>query len=727
MKIGNVLRPRLSIGIRGLSLMSAAVLSFAAGSQAQRRCDLAVNTTPGVGADTACLDLIALNGGGTPIQTASNATRISNQGMTLCKNAFGTQTTGGVADIVYVYDNSGSMGLGGGAWINPANGDTVFYQSTTGCPAGSGAGGANTNGTITIPVWNAAGLATTPTTMPRLISNTGCTSWSGDPYNARGRAFRLGITSQSTLSPLSTAGIMSFNNAVNNSQRPLVLNAANTATVLNSIAAVSGGGTLYQPPLDSSKNWLLNTAITGANRTKAVIFLSDGRPTDTTGTGNYLNILQNNYRSPPLPAGLMPPIYGIFLGKDTVGSGRLKKLSDTTGGQFHLIPPNRPDSLSSVVASIVGNIIVASAPRTVTITNTTVNQTSVSDTLAFDTAGNLSLTLDSIIALRQGTNNFRVTVTNTDGSVKVYTFSIKADGPAATTSTGDLTCYDPPTLQLRDNGGIVTAYTANAASYTVRLVRNAGDSLASVTVSAITKDSMPPIGPGDNESLTLALNNTSGNTATFQANTPFNGQSQSPANNGTLEADANGTVILSWTHPRDSREFAVDTVQGYKIPVLNGVVEITRKLPVSGGSPPLGPITSPVVVLTGPGCLYNCNGPAELAARDSLIPAFQLTTRSPFNFSVYIYDHLGQYVNKAVGGVDSAQWEAARLATGTDSVVSELKILPVSHDGRAFGTGVYILKATIQTLTLNRINAGVETRVFSAKRRFINRFGYVHP
>src|SRR5689334_17343787 len=108
---------------RRLWPLCVALLAFPA--QAQKRCDLLVKSTPGVPAGAACLDLSALKAGAPALQTAGNATRISTDGLTLCKSSLGTVSSGS-ADIVFAYDNSSSM-IPRVAWRNGTV-DTLFYS-----------------------------------------------------------------------------------------------------------------------------------------------------------------------------------------------------------------------------------------------------------------------------------------------------------------------------------------------------------------------------------------------------------------------------------------------------------------------------------------------------------------------------------------------------------------------------------------------------------------------
>jgi hypothetical protein len=278
--------------LKSLAPVACLILGAATGSPAQGlRCDLVgkdtvINGQPG----KTCLDVSALNG--QTITIPSNVTRLDNDGFSLCQSSV---STGGNADIVYIYDNSGSMAsyrlntsgqIISRAWVSANGQDTVFYFETTNCPSGSGLGGSNINGTVTYQEWNPQGTGLVTRTIPRLISNIGCSSPSGDPYNARGRAYRLGINYQSNRAPQSTAGVMSFTGTVGNVVSPRQLNsAANVTSLLDGISAVSNGGTNYRPPLDTTKRWL--TTSNTSNPNKATIFLSDG--SHNTGD-NYLAV-----------------------------------------------------------------------------------------------------------------------------------------------------------------------------------------------------------------------------------------------------------------------------------------------------------------------------------------------------------------------------------------------------------------------------------------------------
>lgn len=308
-----------------------------------------------------CLDPIALNGRNLTIP--SNVTRIDNSGFALCESS---ESTGGLADIVYVLDQSGSMNINY-AWISPDKTDTVYLQGLDNC--GFQSADSRGFGSITIP--NATTVRTIPLINPAKSPAT-CTNSSGDPFTQRGVAFKQAIEFQAQRAPNSTAGYLGFAGTVINRVRPLKLNTpTNVTTLEDGIQIRYENATNYTAPLDSAKRWLKNPAIT-SNPTKAVIFLSDGRPTqDQARIGT---VLDSAYAGQP---GKMPPVYGILMAKPTADTAILDSISRVTGGKFFLIPPSRPDSLSAVVAQILNVILRNYHPVSAVLTNNSTAPASV--------------------------------------------------------------------------------------------------------------------------------------------------------------------------------------------------------------------------------------------------------------------------------------------------------------------------------------------------------------
>lgn len=272
--------------------------------------------------------------------------RLSARGMLGCVAAlFGiAQSQARLADIVYACDQSGSMELNF-VWISPDERDTVYLSSTTGCGYTSN----DLNGFGTVIVLSELG-----TRQVRRINPAkpplGCGEFSGDPFGQRALVMRAAIDFQSSRSPGSRAGYLGFGSGLLGATPPRTLNsAADVDSVKTGIRIQNSGNTNYQIALDQAKRWLTDPDLS-PNPAKAVVFLSDGRPT-TPDTAGYLEVLSPSYAGAPGP---MPPIYGIFIGNPHPDTARLHELSRLTGGRFFLVPPTRPDSLDIVMKQILG-------------------------------------------------------------------------------------------------------------------------------------------------------------------------------------------------------------------------------------------------------------------------------------------------------------------------------------------------------------------------------------
>ncbi len=720
------------------SILSALVLAgtlalFGLGqveAQASKRCDLVVKSTPGVGAEPACLDLVSLTNGGPAFQTASNTTRISQDGFKFCPNAFQVSSTSD-ADVVFIYDNSTSM-RAAFAYINPVLNDTVYYFDDSLCTSKA------TLGTFAIDFGNGV------RTIKKLTNNSGCTSYSGDPYEVRAKVIKSAIDSMALNSPTSTAGVTGFALKNMHPLAPLQLNTTvNVNRVKDSAMIDSSAWTLYAVPLQQAYSWLKNPALIKTKK-QVIIFISDGAPVDSVG-----NKETNPTRAPYLPlVDVNIPIYSIYLGQvATKDTAKLKELSDLTHGNFTRVQPNNIAGIGAVMQSIIKSILVSTLPRSIQVTNTTFTppQISQSLTLTKNTDNSVNVALDSILGLKLGVNNFTVKVTMNDTLIRNYSFNIKADGPLAATSTTELTCYDPPTLALLNKNGVQdTAYPAGSTAYQVKLTRASND-LASVTILATAKDSTAK--PVLSDAETLVLNVGSGAAPTYLGPATVNGSSMAPVSgNAVLESDANGKLTLNWVHPRDAREFASYTLPGTIIPppkvdTVKGFVDFERVNSVSKGVILSGTITNPVVIFGGAkllranrdsatvthgDCLSNCVGNAVALADPNKTPSFIFKTASPFSYDLMIYDHFGNFVNKSKGSVSAAQWQM--LPKRGDSVAVVMSILPVASNGALIATGVYVLKATIKTqATSTKDSSGVERRTPAGNRMLINRFGYSRP
>ena len=149
----------------------------------------------------------------------------------------------------------------------------------------------------------------------------------------------------------------------------------------------------------------------------------------------------------------------------------------------------------------------------------------------------------------------------------------------------------------------------------------------------------------------------------------------------------------------------------------------------------LRPVPNPVVVHGEHTCV-NCGAVVirdvlptqEPGKLSGLGPTWRVKSKYPFNYTMSFYDNVGQFVNKAEGDVGPADFEKLRLTEAAgDSVLVQLTFLPVSHDGRALGTGAYIMRGVMQIHDQAGVKGtqGETINLVPTERTLVSRFGYI--
>ncbi|MDB5104402.1 MAG: nlpC [Fibrobacteres bacterium] len=172
--------------------------------------------------------------------------------------------------------------------------------------------------------------------------------------------------------------------------------------------------------------------------------------------------------------------------------------------------------------------------------------------------------------------------------------------------------------------------------------------------------------------------------------------------------------------PRASADLNVGLTEG----ITHGPAQINYR-----------PIPNPVVVHGKETCV-NCGDigikdilPALETGKISTVgPTWKVMTKYPFKYSMLFFDNLGQFVNKAEGQVVPEAFERLRATDKVgDSVLVELTFLPVASDGRAIGTGAYIMKGILQIQDQKGIKGsqGETITLVPTERNIISRFGYI--
>lgn len=682
------------------SLAVPSVHGAASGSNAAapKRCDWHGPLSGGEIPYSKCVDFGAMQG--KTINLPKNVTRIAADGLSFCVPP--TPTTGaGNADIVFVYDNSGSM-TADGMYVNPTTKDTSFYFLD---------GNNCKNNVITptqfVSIESKEGGTSSVVLMD---GNSGCGSnVPGDPYNARGSVIRAGIDFLNATSPTSTAGAMAFNSDVKYEQKPLLMSGAgNPAIVKASIKLDTSGSTEYRPPLILAKKWLTDPAIIKTKK-QAIIFISDG----ASNHNDYDNLVDDQ----------MPPIFSIYLSNDdTPNMDKLRDLSTKTGGTFSRVNTNDPKAMETILKGIISTITKNTQPKSATITNKsqTPPQVSKSTGATANPDGSTGMKLDSIIALKEGANQIEITLVREDTTVK-YEFTMNVAAAEIASSAGNYTCWDMPTLAAIDKKTNLPAeiYRPDNNTYQLKLTRSPSE-LGNVTVAGSSANK-------DEERIPLGnLNNNLG-FPTQTGDFTYNPAKANPGlNNGVLEVDNHGDLTFTWSHPRDAREKVTYILPGRIVPILSGNPILQIREPVTTGIifDPVK-IESQVVILDSRDkCILNCKG-TEIFHVEGGAPTWDLTVKSPFKFAVKVFDNLGQFVSESQGMLDAAAWEA--LAKSGDSATVHFKILPVSKDGQELGTGAYLMMTNITALgdEVTKNASGESIIVKNAKREYLKKFGYI--
>jgi hypothetical protein len=678
--------------------MAAASAFSATGAKAPKRCDWHGPLSGGEIPYAKCVDFAAMEG--KTITLPRNVTRIAADGISFCVPP--TPTTGsGNADIVFVYDNSGSM-TADGMYVNAATKDTSFYfLDNNNC---------RNNVIQPLQIASIESKEGGTSSVYLMDGNTGCgNNIPGDPYNARGAVIRAGIDFLHATSPTSTAGAMAFNSVVKYEQKPLPMNGTgNPAIVKASIKLDTAGSTEYTPPLTLAKAWLNDPAIIKTTK-QAIIFISDG----ASNHNDYDGLVDAN----------MPPIFSIYLSNDdTPNMDRLRDLSTNTGGTFSRVNTNDPKAMETILKGIISTITKNTLPKSATITNKSLAppQVSKSTGATANPDGSTGMKLDSIIALKEGANEIEIALVREDSTVH-YNFTMSVTAGDASASAGNYTCWDMPTLAAIDKKTNLPAeiYRTDNNIYQLKLTRSPSE-LTNVTVAGTSANN-------DKENISLGnLNNNLG-FPTQTGDFTYNPAKANPGlNNGVLEVDNHGDLTFTWSHPRDARETVTYVLPGRIVPILSGNPILTIREPVTTGVifDPVK-IESPVVILdVKDKCILNCKG-TEIFHVDKGTPTWNLTVKSPFKFAVKVFDNLGQFVSESEGTLDAAAWTA--LAKTGDSATVHFKILPVSREGQELGTGAYLMMLNITALgdEVTKNSAGESIIVKNAKREYLKKFGYV--
>lgn len=475
-----------------------------------QRCDLV--SVP----DTSkCLDLSKLDGA--TLRVPTHTTRIPTDGLSLCGVAGSVPPP---VDIVFAVDQTASMVPT--AIFASAEDTSGWYECNDDDdePQIQYVGSAIDFHGNTVKIIDPS----TPISDLRAVCKV-----AGDPYNVRVAAIQAAIRSHAASSPLSSAGTINFGPGVGSYQSMTAYSApGGVDSLVNSLELQALSGTNYEAALTWGRILLYGgTSGTGAtiapspHADRAIILLSDGRPSKgtwqksldssasiTMGSGDDAVVWKTANDS-------VPRVYGIFMGVDGVEGSTLETISNTTGGAYHQIPPNMPDSLGIVIQKILGALIQPASPESFRISNLTNGQTSIATTSKAD-GNSFRMHLDSLVGLEPGSNALRLVLQMGGKSIQADWNILVADTSATLPASAlsphlQTRCGPASSLVLRpDVSGLAWADTSDRNLLATLTTRSAGMRSLPIVLrtmkSADLEDvaAMVPVGTAPDQTLSFA-------------------------------------------------------------------------------------------------------------------------------------------------------------------------------------------------------------------------------
>jgi hypothetical protein len=529
----------------GLALPGAILLVLATHPRAATRCDL-VSQAP------RCLDLASLDGA--TVQVPAATTRIPASGLVLCGIPGSVPPP---TDIVYAVDQTASMVP---TAILPGTEDTSGWYE---CNKSLSSPKITFVDTLLFH-GQSVGLITPGTPLDTLKK---VCKVAGDPYSVRSSTIQSAIATQAAAAPGSYAATVNFGPGITSQDSMTSLSsAANIAALQASIPLNGFSGTNYEIALTWARILLYGghsatrTIPPSKDPNKAIIIISDGRPS----AGTWKNFLKATTSvkvgdttwttdAPPIP-----PVYGIYLGIDTVEGSELATIADTTGGRYFRIPPFMPDSLGRVIDGILGSLIQPAAPETLLVRNLTNGQSAIAVTSTSAGANAYRMALDSIVGLETGANQLSLSLKESGQTIGA-TWTVNVGGSSLTGTKGTDTllsdaCGPGSSLSLApDRSGLPWADTADRAVVaTLKTIPSGNSSLPLVFTTVRSSDREQTGAP-------VPATAAKDSTGVFRTSLPWQGLAPSGPVTGDLVIRSGygwDTVYAFFQMPRDKRDTA---------------------------------------------------------------------------------------------------------------------------------------------------------------------------
>ncbi len=382
----------------------------------------------------------------------------------------------------------------------------------------------------------------------------------GDPYRLRDDALECGFSTQQEKMPHSLAGYIGFGSNVildnprfrGNHVLPLtdvtdsVSKFKEIVTLLKNDLESGPEGTNYLAPLNYAIEWFKELQ---ENYIKAIVFISDGEPNSglEPSSGQIDTLINNKI-----------VVHGIHLGTGT--SNILSNLCTATNGTYSLVTPNNMEYISQVVERIV---VTTSEPlrlKSASVLNKSLKP-SMSSSLSFIEEINDSMSqvyLNNFIPLQIGPNEMVINAAfeTESGSFDTsradfFYIDVSNDEPPCSCHK----CWHRAGIQLLDSNTAIDTLTTNINAYTIDLAYYANDTLPTTKVIVKT------VSKGDCDTISIQNSGWDGEKWIFSGIVPFTVTTTAPIlGNKQTESSNNDLIMLSWTHPRDIRDTAADTI-----------------------------------------------------------------------------------------------------------------------------------------------------------------------
>lgn len=376
-----------------------------------------------------------------------------------------------------------------------------------------------------------------------------------DPKAIAPLAVSAAIQTQFELDSNSYAGFYAFSDRKKMAYEPVRLGlGVNKTALISKIYPEYSGGTLYLPPIVQTMASLNQDKFNGY--TKAIVFVSDGRPTDLYNLDSIKSLISKSSKGLVL-------LHGIFLNRDSAGSGVLKSMTeftkDSLGNKGSFAWIQNSSDMSALIQTIVQKTVIRKSPIGMRVLHQGTGQAIVADSsqIMAQADGAIRVGLNTNLLLSPGENKlaFQTLYLNDRGEEtstnifftvavqnQVYNHELAIAGTPFGTS-----CYEPNQLRiLVDRDSSAVEILKKDQGIQIRLVvedpKGYGDS---VLVRLKTKG-------GDTLILSLPLLKGS-QPLTYSRSLPIYWD-KVDSKDQKLQLNAKDSIFAFWQHPTDPQD-----------------------------------------------------------------------------------------------------------------------------------------------------------------------------